>query len=229
MFPPSENNDWRKFFEEKWRKKEFTVPEQALELLKADPYSFLCRYPIQNNFDTQDSGITSAYLWNNLSEGQRPGNILRTFHMHKAESFQIGNQVIANVFGEKAFQVHGVYMGRDPNNPQWYTLNNDGPELMLTAKLTGCTFVARPHDNNPQWLMVTHLRPNEEIDGLKLNRDMNYLYGGKNVYGRLKYDLDTRSVNVIGVRVSGEWRIFAQKLEKQNLVIRKVIRIYPPE
>jgi hypothetical protein len=41
--------------------------------------------------------------------------------------------------------------------------------------------------------------------------------------------LDVRWINVMGVRQNGAWKIYAQKLEKQNLAIRSVTRIFPPD
>ena len=68
--------------------------------------------------------------------------------------------------------------------------------------------------------------PDQET-GFALNARMHV--PGQFAYGRLKYDVDVRSINVIGVRQGGAWKIYAQKVEKQNLTIRSVTRIFPPD
>jgi len=73
---------------------------------------------------------------------------------------------------------------------------------------------------------MTHLQPNKET-GIALNTRMNV--HGQHAYGRLRYDISIRSINVIGVRQNGAWKVYAQKLEKQNLAIRSVTRVFPPE
>lgn len=204
-----------------WNAGRLTRPGTALQNLKAQPRQFLTHFPIQNNFDPNASGQAQVFIFNGVA-GQRPGSVLGTSNMHSTETFTI--QPRAGQLGEgNPFWVHGLHTGQSSAGPVWYTLDGSGPDIMLTAKLTGCTFVARPGPAAGS-VEVTHLMPHQET-GLALNQRMNI--PGQQAYGRLKYDFNVRSVNVVGVRVGGRWKIYVQKLEKQNMAIRSVHRIYP--
>ena len=197
-------------------------PLDALNALRTSPRTFLSKYPLQNNFDCAQSGITTAYLSNNATAAQRPGGVLGTHRMHTTQAFTIQNA--ATQLGGANLTVYGVHMGQDSNNPPWFKLPMSGPDIMLTAKLTGCTFVARRAGQETE---VTHLQPHLE-DGLALNQKFKGT-AGQEAYGRLRYDLDSRSINVIGVRRATTWKIYAQKIDKHSLTIRSVHRIFPPE
>ena len=199
-------------------------PSVALQKLKANPAQFLRKYPIRNIFDCANSGTTNAHLLNVLGEdASRPGSIRRTGRMHDTEGFLIQNKLGMNGEGH-AFQTHGVYTGQSSAAPVWYQLDGTGPAIMLTAKLTGCTFVARAGAAAGS-VEVTHLQPDQE-NGIQLNTRMKGITGQK-VYGRLKYDIDKRCINIIGVRVGNKWKVFAQKLDKLRLEIRSVTKIFP--
>lgn len=209
-----------------WNAGRLKRPGQALQNLKVQPRTFLRKYPLQNNFDPQHSAAAQVHMFNGAG-GQRPGSILGTSRMHATESFTI--QRDPGQLGEGSpFWVHGLHTGQSSAGPVWYLLSNAGPDIMLTAKLTGCTFVARAAAGHPAGSVeVTHLQPHQET-GTLLNQRMNAV-AGQSAYGRLKYDIDVRSVNVVGVRAGNQWEIYVQKLEKQQLSIRSVHRIYPPE
>ncbi|KPF69863.1 hypothetical protein IP84_02845 [beta proteobacterium AAP99] len=207
-----------------WNAGRLMRPGAALTALRTHPRNFLRKFPIQGNFDPMVSGMTTAYLFNGAA-GQRPGAILKTARMHTTETFNI--QPMPGQLGEgHPFPVHGVHTGQSSAGPVWYRLDGGGPDLMLTAKLTGCTFVARPVAGTPGAVEVTHLQPHNET-GQQLNARMDV--PGQQAWGRFKYDIDSRSVNVIGVRVAGQWKIYAQKIDKHAMTIRSVHRIYPPE
>ena len=205
-----------------WAAGRLTRPGTALDKLRADPRSFLQKYPIQSNFDPHLDGQARVYIFNGAG-GQRPGSILKTQRMHTAESFTI--QPLPGQAGEgHPFWVSGLSTGQSSVAPVWLHLDGTGPDIMLTAKLTGCTFVARPVAGHPGDVEVFHQQPHLET-GIALNTRLDV--AGQQAYGRLKYDIDVRSINVIGVRRGGAWKIYAQKVEKQNLTIRSVTRIYP--
>lgn len=206
-----------------WNAGRLMRPGVALDSFRQHPRTFLKKYPIQNNYDPQNSGVSQAYFFNG-GAGQRPGSILKTRSMHTTETFTI--QVAPGQLGEgHPFRLHGLHTGQSNLAPVWYLLDNGGPDIMLTAKLTGCTFIARPAGGHPPGSVeITHLQPNQET-GFALNTRMDV--AGQFAYGRLKYDIDVRSINVIGVRQGGAWKIYAQKIEKQTLTIRSVTRIFP--
>jgi hypothetical protein len=194
-------------------------PIAALNALRNNPRDFLGRYPIQNNFDCQASGLTTAYLANTVAEAQRPGGVLGVRRMHTTQAFKLLNQPSEQ--GAANFTAYGVHMGRSDAGPQWFQLPQAGPDIMLTAKLTGCTFVARQQGELTE---VAHLKPEDET-GLELHQRMQD--AGHQAYGRLRYDLDSRSINVIGVRRGAQWKIYAQKIEKHQLTIRSVTKVFP--
>ena len=193
-------------------------PLDALNALRTNLRDFLTRYPIQNNFDCHASGLITAYLGNNGSDAQRPGGILGVHRMHTTQAFTLQN---APTQGAANFTAYGVHMGRSQAGPQWFELPQSGPDIMLTAKLTGCTFVAR---RVGQVTEVAHLQPEDE-NGVELHQRMQD--AGHRAYGRLRYDLDSRSINVIGVRRGAQWEIYAQKIEKHQLAIRSVTKVFP--
>ncbi len=211
------------WFSTEWAEGRLTRPRDAIISLLRAPEEFLRKYPIINTFDCAAHGTTLAYLRNDRADAKRPGSRLGTKRLHTTESFNLESVSGANQYGARA-PVHGVHMTQSSAGPAWYRLDGHGPAMMLTAKLTGCTFVARAAAG--QAVEVTHLQPHQE-DGLQLNRRMRG--GGRSAYGRLKYNLETRSINVIGVRSGARWKIWAQKIEKNGTVptIRSVKRIWP--
>src|SRR4051794_12671131 len=195
-----------------WNAGRLTRPGAALQLLRANPRAFLRKYPLQNNFDPAMSQPTQAHIFNGAA-GQRPGSVLRTRNMHTTESFTI--QAAPGQLGEgHPFRVMGTYTA--PSSVAvipWVLLDQHCPDIMLTAKLTGCTFVTRAAGAAGN-VEVAHLQPHQET-GLQLNQRMEV--PGQQAYGRFKYDITDRSVNIIGVRVGSRWKIYTQKLEKQAL------------
>ncbi len=220
---PPLDPQWKDFFESNWKSGFWMRPTAALQKLRANPADFLKRYPILNTFDCAISGVTQAFFANYTpGDARRPGTILKTFKMHKTSAFRVSFKQFQNGEGD-SFPAVGIYTGKSSAGPAWCLLGNTGPDIMLTAKLTGCTFVARA-GGQPGQVEVTHLQPHEET-GLQLHERMKVR--GQEAYGRLNYDIDSRSINVIGVRSSKGWEIFTQKLEKHHLAIRSVHRLFP--
>jgi len=123
-----------------WNAGRLTRPGIALQDFRNHPRTFLKTYPLQNNYDPQNDGIFRAHIFNGAA-GERPGSILKTKNMHTTESFTI--QAAAGQLGEgHPFWLHGLHTGQSNLAPVWYLLDGGGPDIMLTAKLTGCTFIA---------------------------------------------------------------------------------------
>ncbi len=203
-----ESPEMRAFIQSEWNAGRLTRPQAAVMKLLQNPESFLRQHPVINTFDCAAHGQTRAYFRNGGSDALRPGSRLGTARMHTTESFNLESISGANSYGYE-FPVHGVYTSPSSGGPLWYTLDATGPAMMLTAKLTGCTFIATAGAGGA--VNVTHLQPHQET-GLQLNTRM--LGAGRAAYGRLKYDFDTRSINIIGARHGGRWQIWAQKLDK---------------
>ncbi|MDB6157803.1 MAG: hypothetical protein JWO04_1509 [Gammaproteobacteria bacterium] len=207
-----------------WTAGRLTRPSVALTQLQANLKQFLSKYPIQGIFDPPASGVTNACIMNNIA-GQRPGSILRTHNMHATETFRIQSGYGASGEG-LMFPVHGLFTTAASAAKQWYTLDATGPALLLTAKLTGCTFIARAGAVAGE-VDVAHVQPDAHIDGVTLNNTEAGV-AAQHCYGRNSYNIDTRSINVIGIRsAAGVWKIYAQKIEKHALSIRSVTKVYP--
>lgn len=214
--------DWRVFYESRWTSGEWMRPAAALQALKTNPANFLKKYPILNTYDCNASGVHQAYFANyTATDARRPGRILGTLRMHEATGFRVNTAQFKQGEGDM-FPLHGLYTGLSSQAPAWYQLGNTGPDIMLTAKLTGCTFVARPGAQGQ--VEVAHLKPDQET-GLQLNTRMKV--PGQDAFGRLSYDIDSRTVNVIGIRTGTNWQVFTQKLEKHKFAIRSVHRLFP--
>lgn len=218
-----EEAEMKKWFEEQWTSGAMMRPAAACLKLQSDLKGFLQRYPLRSTFDCPASGVCTAYILNaGDSDAMRPGSILGTKRMHETEGFALQNAPGPLGAGQ-AFQVHGIFMGQSSAGPTWYQLDNTGPDLMLTAKLTGCTFIARASGANVE---VAHLQPHLE-DGFELHERMKAT-PGQETYGRFRYDIDTRSINVMGTRRNGKWKIYVQKIEKHHLAVLSVHRLFPP-
>jgi hypothetical protein len=232
-------NQWMKA---QWEKGEMVRPSTALAQLRADPEEFLRKCPIINqNVDPSVNGVLEAYLKNGVSrvaaksgnaKNEHPGKYLRTLRFHGSDAYVLELKHNFSANGAQ-FDVYGLATVKSFAGPNWYLLDDQGPDIMLTAKLTGCTFVARP-GANANTVEVAHLQPNADAaDGLvetgrNLNIRMKGIHNDAKAYGRLKYDFETRSINVIGVRVNGTWKIYAQKLQKNGLPkVLSVKRIWP--
>jgi len=218
-----ESPEMRQFLEGEWTAKRLTKPVDAMMTFFKNPESFLRKHPIINTFDCAAHGQTTAYFRNDRADALRPGSKLGKLHRHTTESFNLESVSGANCYGY-SFPVHGIFTSPSDAPSSWYTLDATGPALMLTAKLTGCTFAATkgPGGNT----LVTHLQPNHET-GIELNTRMQG--PDRAAYGRLKYDFDIRSINIIGVRLANQWQIWAQKLIKNSNAptIMSVNRIWP--
>lgn len=214
------------FLQNAYKSGQLTNPSDALIQLRQHPRTFLRAHPLEIEECYGASRVVIAYLANGPT-GHRPGTVLGTFRMHRAESFKIWTVGIpreTSPVTRRSFNAHYIGLGTaDDREIGWYDLSADA-DVVITTKLTGCTFVVRSHMGVVQ---AAHIQPTANVDGVTLNR--NLAVPGQQAWGRLKYDLDTRTVTVIGVRVSGNWKIYAQKLEKGTWNVLSVHRIFPPE
>lgn len=212
-----------RWFQDEWAAGRLTRPQDAVVRLLQAPELFLRKHPLVNTFDCTAHGQTRAYVRNDRADAQRPGSKLGTYSMKTTESFNLEMVSGANAYGH-AFPVHGIFTSPSSGGPLWYTLDATGPAMMLTAKLTGCTFIATAGPGGS--VQVTHLQPHQE-SGLALNTRMQG--AGRAAYGRLRYDFDKRSINIVGVRTGARWTIWAQKLEKNSPTpkILSLNRIWP--
>lgn len=201
--------------------------QTALAQLGADPLAFLRTYAlwIQGNA-THPSGtvqfeILDGAPFMNGVDVRRPGSFMKTRNMHSTQTFMVAHAALG--FGGHAFQAHWLQMsewtgGASIYNISVLTLDHNGPALMFTAGLTGCSVAVQ--DLGGGQIAVAHVRPNSdmddvtpgaELDGQGVHRTLRRS-GWTRVFGRDHYG-DNRQVIVVGVRRHGNWQIFAQKQE----------------
>jgi hypothetical protein len=202
----------------------------------AHPRTFLRHYPVRIAGANLPSGVVPYWIWY-WQASERPGGVLRTLHMHATDAYRISSQ--AAMAGPHAhnFNAHSVYMEQSNVAPValYQIPAGTPPNILVTGALSGCSFIVDVGPN-PGDIACAHLQPNGE-DGHQLHARLkpNYNY----VYGLEKYDhtaqtpsgpLRDRNVTIIGVRIGGNWKIYAQKLDVMNaFAIRSVHRIYPPD
>ena len=209
--------------------------QQALASLMAHPRTFLRRYPLRIAGANLPSGVLPFWIWY-WQASARPGTVLRTLRMHATDSFRMASQAVLAGANSHNFNAHSIFMAQS-NVPIVLHRIAAGaaPNILITGALSGCSFIVNAGPN-PGDIDCAHLQPNGE-SGHALHARLKPLYN--QVYGLERYDHTTptpggprrdRNVTIIGVRVSGRWKIYAQKLDLQNqYAIRSVHRIYPPE
>ena len=206
-------------------------PSIALYELRTNPKKFLKLYPVRIFGDINASGI-KRYALENRGESKRPGSILRTKRLHTTEAFNV-RAAAANMHSDDAhtFSAHSVHMDVGINQMTTYTLDNTGPNIMVTGQLSGCAFVIQPNGNS---LDVSHVKPLAGNTGaalvitLKQNHPNAFVYGA--TAGNGFYDSLDRVVSIIGMRSSaGAWSIYAQKHDKltEDYRICSLYRLYP--
>jgi len=118
----------------------------------------------------------------------------------------------------------------DPDAPPpfpWYTLPNaEGPDLMFTQQLTGCSFLYRPAVNGTE---VAHIMPTPNVEtGAELEARLRAQFADTpniTIYGRSRYNQD-RQTTIVGARdVNAEWQFYAQKQDLHSNDIRSVNHI----
>jgi len=203
--------------EDLYKRGELKRPTAALTELLNNPEKFLKTYPLSIDEHPGPSGVRTAYIGNG-KVAKRPGTVLKTLRMHRTEAFEIS---LIKAYGH-SFPCQYVRMVPSNQDVDWYTLQAM-PTIMLTCKLTGCSFVVR--ENADGSIQVAHLQPKDET-GIDLNKRLRVK--GQVAYGRLSYNFESRQVSIVGVRSARGWQVFAQKVDKEKEVgIRSVHRIFP--
>jgi hypothetical protein len=76
--------------------------------------------------------------------------------MHKTKGFRVQNKQFVNGEGFP-FNIHGVFTRQSSGAMMWHVLDDTGPNIMLTAKFTGCSFAVKPGNRTGE-LRVIHLQ-----------------------------------------------------------------------
>lgn len=209
--------------------------QQALTSLTAHPRTFLKRYPVRIAGANLPSGVVPYWIWY-WQASQRPGSVLKTLRMHATDAFRMSSQAVMAGPNPHNFNAHSVFMAQSNVPIVLYPIAvGAAPNILVTGALSGCSFIVNTGPN-PGDIACAHLQPNGE-SGHQLHARLKPLYNY--VYGLERYDhtIPTlggprrdRNVTIIGVRVGGRWKIYAQKMDLSNqYAIRSVHRIYPPE
>jgi hypothetical protein len=155
------------------------------------------------------------------------------------DSLKISSNALA--LGPHAVLVpaHSVQMITHANTPPLgqipgYLLDGNGPDLMLTGMLNGCSFVMKANANRTA-VRCAHLQPQlgagqgsalnvHCINGAAFVGDA----GPVLVYGRNSYPDGaglSRSSTVLGVRRAGAWEIYAQIFDAAAFTVVSATRI----
>ncbi len=213
------------------------MPALALQNLLEHPRRFLERHPLRIAGTQDPSGVLDYFMdaWapNPHPNGplQRPGTVLGTWRNQNAVGFQINpGRVHAN--GAR-FRAHSVQMvdvddvNQLVHNP--YVIHG-GPNIMVTGRLTGCTFTVDDLGNGD--IACAHLRP--AGDASVALHDAALQLGVSRAYGRRDYEHEVpgggydRSVTIVGVRRNGQWKIYAQQADMMRTYsVVSVHRIWP--
>lgn len=224
------------------------TPADAHARLLSNPEDFLKRFPIKM-FGTganTPSGESHYAIVNRdprpLEVSKRPSSVFGKVILHDTESFDIkpASLLGPNDHGHQ-FQAHSIHMdeGAAAMNP--YRLDANGPSIMVTGELSGCSIVMRPVQGGG--VDIAHVKPRptqagqnggpstpaqtgqELYDELKGTHSDAKIYGASGTSGQ--YDSADRRVSLIGVRTHGQWSLFAQKVNSTDRRIRSVHQIFP--
>lgn len=210
-------------------------PAVAVGILLASPVQFLKRFPVRIFGDMGASRQVNFTMLNrHPGNSKRPGFLLGTLHMHDTEVLEIrapGAMAAVAGIGGSVFNAHSIHMDTGSANMNFYTLDGTGPAIMVTGQLSGCSFVMLPAGAGQ--VNVAHVQPQGGQTGAALQGTLASAMANAQVYGaagtRGNYDSADRVASVIGVRVGGQWRIYAQKQDagSGDYRIKSVYQIYP--
>ena len=140
----------------------------------------------------------------------------RTWKKAKTQVFQISSQTGYGAGSEHAFQAHWLKMSEWNNSVSLYNisilnLDNTGPALMFTARLSGCTIAVQQLGHQ---IALAHVRPNDILSGKQLGQQMGRMRK-MNLWTSVfsANDYGNYEANIVGHRHSGSWSIYAQIVE----------------
>jgi hypothetical protein len=190
------------------------TPQDALGFLRGPTTErFLAEYLVTiNGKPGPPSAVIPYYIWPEPRGGK--------------DGFKVAfSQNLAGP-GHVQFPAHSIYMveGNTPYNVvalDGYVLDGNGPDIMVTGMLNGCSFLMKANADKTQ-VRCAHLRPAAGANGGEMlnvrmvnNAQFHGDAGALAVYGRNNYPntLSGRSSTVIGVRKGGVWGIYQQQFD----------------
>lgn len=173
---------------------------EAIHMLQARTAEFLRKC----SFDAQalaggPAGVGTFYMKDKLENRMHPGKHLGNLSRKDGQRFQAQNDAF---HGGTAFQAINIPVR--PSNVAIHALPlpTVGAHVMLTTQLTACSIVMIPGAGT---FSVAHLQPTGET-GAQLRQRLKT--AGLKVYGM--GDWGVGRATVVGVRLAGSWRFFAQ-------------------
>lgn len=190
------------------------------------------------HFTKRDPGITAHTVDN--KEGHygatRPGPFgfgTRNLSSFRVLGYPAAGSTPLNVYSVPMVDYNGngggVFdMGGNPANMPSYHLGGAGDGLMFTGQLTGCTFCWQV---DGAALRLCHVQPTGAPNGTILQNTLalhGRFAGGPNLpvgtFGQNDYPV---SANVVGVRVGGVWRLYAQNSPNGGLTVTGAWQLHP--
>jgi|SRR5450631_3661360 len=173
---------------------------EAIHMLQAQTGDFLRKCSIDaQTLGAGPASLGTFYMKDKLESRSHPGKYLGNLHRQGGQRFQAQNNA---VHGGTAFPA--IHIPVRPSNVaiNAFPLPPVGAHVMLTTQLTGCSIVMIP---GPATFSVAHLQPTGET-GAALRQRLKA--AGLQVYGM--GDFGVGRATVVGVRLGGSWRFFAQ-------------------
>ena len=223
----------------------------AWAALTTNPDQFLKYYPVKTAGSPapNPNGVNQAQYWlrkqvNTANGNAKPGHMgatkprvigpdasissfyFDTIPLHGATHVALANVVPmvnynSNVYGCPNLNGNVTAMNH-------FVLDGTGDEVMITGELSGCCFCWLPQGAN---LWCTHVQPRDGItgDALEIALSTTGRFGaapGSSIgtFGRSYY---SSRATVIGVRVAGNWRLYAQTSNDALKTITGAWRIHP--
>jgi hypothetical protein len=161
------------------------------------------------------------------------------FPRNGKDGMKVSSNALALGPGAAPVQAHSIQMVAHANTPPLnqipgYLLDGNGPDLMLTGMLNGCSFIMKANANRST-VRCAHLQPVPGVGhGAALNvRCINNAAflgdaGPVTVFGRNNYadvGASPRSCTVLGVRRAGAWEIYAQIFNSATFEVVSATRI----
>ena len=214
------------------------TPVAALQNFRNHPRTFLQHNLVGvGDFIGAASGVVNNVYFQTTGYevAQRYGSVLGSHRTHTAQDFKFAPTLDP---GKPNVQVNvqfiQMYAFATVGAIQWHALTNAGPDIMITTKLTGCSFLVRLNAGNVE---CAHVQPNavgnppQTGQALREFLSTQHAGGYTSLFGRGRtgnkgYEA-TEGATVLGIRNNNGWRIYAQRLVAGQNTFKDVERVYP--
>ncbi len=198
--------------------------DTALYQLKNHTLGFLQAHLLSLAGSAQSGPRVNYLCYYDNAQGPNEGFAISTFPY--ATTYQALDYKVY-----KALHVHSVRMipqteHLDLSDIEPYVLDGTGPDLMVTAQLSGCVFAIR---QEPGRLIVAHIQPGGTRQSGAMLRQTVKLVGRFANYGRVTHVFGVGDYNprahLVGIRKGGTWEIYAQSVASGSGPVQRAMRI----